>query len=414
MLINESGNYIFGLDGSEIVIGRDKECDISISGVGVSRKHLSIRLGPDSVQLIDLKSTFGVRVNNLPVNGFCRIEDNDQITVGVQSFKVGLTENNLTLIPLNKSNATGISVSVPKEIQIGRDPQNEIYLPHPLVSRVHATVHCDSRGHWNITDHRSANGTFVNGSSVSASPVHEDDIIQVGPYRLQIKGGKLVRCDDHNRIRLDVNDVSVVKKGQYLLDHINCNLPAGEFIAILGPSGAGKSTFVQALTGSLTLDSGEILVNGLPLSRFLHAFSSSIGYLTQDSLLFNELTVEEVFKEQCLLRLPSDSTPAERSARVQEVVELLELKDVMTTGVSRLSGGEARRVDLGIELLSSPGLLFLDEPLAGLDPGLVKRFMVLFRRIADQGHTLILITHTLEQLEFCDRVLFFNKGKIVF
>jgi energy-coupling factor transporter ATP-binding protein EcfA2 len=146
----------------------------------------------------------------------------------------------------------------------------------------------------------------------------------------------------------------------------------------------------------------------------MSAFSSSIGYVSQHNVLRPELTVEETFREQSILRLPRDSLTAERESRIEEVLDFLGITPLRTQRVSRLSGGEMRRVQLGIELLSSPTVIFLDEPLAGLDPGLVHRFMLLFRSLADKGHTILLTTHTLEQIDLCDRLLFLHEGRVVY
>ena len=412
---------IFPLDGSQITLGRDSSCIVSLSGIGVSRHHASILLsGPEPV-IEDLQSRFGLRLNGTRLSSPATLKNNDKIIIGVQSLTVRLEEGSLFLdISSGKEEEeeegrTEISGTTESSaMRIGREPGSQVHLPHMLVSRHHATAKRLSGSEFLITDNRSTNGTFVNGRPVSSCKFTEDDILQVGPYRLFLDGGKLVRVDDSNRIKLEVSGVNVRRGGTALLSDINLIIPSGEFVAVLGPSGAGKSTLIRALTGRMQVNSGEIYANGLPMGQFLSAFASNIGYVSQENLLYQELTVEETFHEQSLLRLPRDSIFSERQTRIDEVIELIDLKRVSGHRVSSLSGGEAKRVHLGIELLSSPAMIFLDEPLAGLDPGLVRRFMALFRRISDQGHTLILTTHTLEQLELCNRVVFLNRGRIVF
>lgn len=195
---------------------------------------------------------------------------------------------------------------------------------------------------------------------------------------------------------------------------MSLSVEPGQFVAILGPSGAGKSTLAYALTGQVAPDSGEVFLNAMPLKQFSSAFRTTIGYVSQHDFLPRELTVAEIFDEQSRLRLPADSSAHERRRRIDEVIELLELGAVRTKQVRNLSGGEAKRVHLGIELLASPALILLDEPLAGLDFGLIRSFMGLFRAISDRGHTVLLTTHTLEQIERCDKVLFVNRGCLVY
>jgi ABC transport system ATP-binding/permease protein len=412
----------FPLDGTTVTIGRDPSCDVALSGMGISRRHASVTLDPSACVIVDLESTFGLRANGVPVQRHT-IADGDVITLGVRLFRAALAGSSLTLTPFSEQStmhepesgsdtgaAGGGSV-----VTIGRDPDAAFPLPHPLVSRRHATFSRGLDGQYTITDHHSANGTFVNGRPVSQGAVGEGDIIQIGPYRLFIEQGRLIRADDSNRIRLEAINVTVrSRRRRPLLDRVTITVGAGEFAVVLGPSGAGKSTLVRALCGRQKIDSGAIYVNRLPLKQFLAAFNANIGYVAQENLLQPELTVAETLREQSLIRLPADSTSPEREVRISEVISLLGLESVLHQRVSRCSGGEAKRVHLGVELLASPSLIVLDEPLAGLDPGLVRRFMQLFRRIGDRGHTLLLTTHTLEQIEFCDRLIFMHRGQVMF
>jgi ABC-type multidrug transport system ATPase subunit/pSer/pThr/pTyr-binding forkhead associated (FHA) protein len=412
----------FPLDGRTITLGRDPSCDVALTGMGVSRRHASVTLVPSACVITDLESTFGLRANGAAVRRHT-IADSDVIAIGVRLFKVSLSPAAISLVPFSEqSSAQGPepggaarTAGDGSAVTIGRDPEAALSLPHPLVSRRHATLARTPGGAFTITDHHSANGTFVNGTPVSHGAVGEGDIIQVGPYRLFIENGRLVRADDSNRIRLEAVGVTVrTRRGRTLLDRATIAVGAGEFAVVLGPSGAGKSTLVRSLCGRQKIDGGAIYANRLPLKQFLAAFTANIGYVAQENLLHAELTVAETMREQSLIRLPADSTSLEREARISEVVTLLELEGVLNRRVSRCSGGEAKRVHLGVELLASPALIVLDEPLAGLDPGLVRRFMQLFRRIGDRGHTLLMTTHTLEQIELCDRLIFMHRGRVVF
>jgi ABC transport system ATP-binding/permease protein len=407
----------FPLDGTTITLGRDPSCTVPLEGMGISRRHAAIELVSASCTITDQQSSFGLRVNGLPVERHV-LADNDVITIGVREFKVGLSGSDLLLTPFSEPGGSTLAVSPSdankKVISIGRDVGADVALVHPLVSRRHASVERTPGGNFFLTDHGSANGTFVNGKSITHCVIDEGDIIQVGPYRLFIEHGRIIRADDGNRIRLEAFDVSVRTRHAVLLDHVTITVPAGEFVAVLGMSGAGKSTLVRALCGRQRIDGGVIYANRLPLKQFLSAFTANIGYVAQENLLHAKLTVAETFAEQCLIRLPRDSTPLERKARIDEVVGLLDLDRVAHRQVNRLSGGEAKRVHLGVELLASPALIVLDEPLAGLDPGLVRKFMQLFRRICDRGYTLLMTTHTLEQIEFCDRLVFMHRGRVVF
>jgi len=398
----------------KITFGRDPSCDVLLKGIGVSRFHAVVFFENGNWIIKDLNSTFGTRLNEKPVT--CGIlNDNDIIMLGICKFKINLTNKGIILEQIKEIHKQKTETSdIDKSITIGRDPSNLIFLPHPMVSRFHATFRKHPKKGYILEDHNSTNGTFVNGKPVHISAVEEGDVIQIGPYRLYLDEGKLHHAQDFNKIKIEAFGVTVRKKNHVLLDNISINIEPGEFVAILGPSGAGKSTLAQALTGQIELTNGTVYYNGLPMREFCSAFYSAIGFVSQQNLLRPELSVIETFKEQCILRLLKDSLYVEQLERINQVMDLLDLSKIKHRRISRLSGGEVKRVHFGIELLSSPTLIFLDEPLAGLDPGLIHKFMLLFRSISTKGHTILLATHTLEQIDLCDRILFLNEGKLVF
>src|SRR5690606_24877938 len=121
------------------------------------------------------------------------------------------------------------------------------------------------------------------------------------------------------------------------------------------------------------------------LYRHYEHLKQSIGYVPQDDIIHLELTAERTLQYVSLLRLPRDTSPAERAERIRKVLELLELTERKDVPVRRLSGGQRKRVSLGVELMTEPNLIFLDEPTAGLDPALESKMMVLFKELAQQG-----------------------------
>jgi len=406
----------FVLDDSELTIGRDLSCRMQLHGFGISRIHASVKLASGNVELTDLKSTFGVRVNETDIDRKI-LAHGDILSIGVYRFEIIFAADNMSVAfrQLTAGLADAVHEDIIESVQvIGRDESCDICLTHPLVSRHHAEVFRISGQLLKIVDNHSTNNTYVNGTAITEKVLENGDVVQVGPFRLYVDDGRLMHVDEKNQMQLDACGVSVKGTDHLILDSVSMSIHPGDFVAMLGPSGAGKSTLTKVLSGRLEPDTGSVFVNNLPMKRFSAAFASHIGYVTQENILYKELTVEETFIEQSRLRLPADSTLAERNVRIAEVIDLLELQNVRFHRITLLSGGETKRVHLGIELLSSPSLIFLDEPLAGLDPGLVRKFMQLFRKICDQGHTLVLITHTLEQINFCDRILYLDRGKLIF
>jgi len=409
----ERGEVRFPLDGRELKVGRDASCDICLSGVGVSRLHAVIRCDAPNPVVIDSGSTFGTRLDGAPVES-AALADGSVLTVGIQDLRVGVGGGEICFALIDPVSAAPRTDGGGKDvIKIGRDTENDICLPHPMVSRFHAVVKSASGG-LAISDLGSANSTYVNGRAVGTAALGEGDVVHVGPFRFYVSGGKFCRADDLNKIKIEAHALGVRLKGKKLLDNIDLTIEPGAFVALLGASGAGKSTLSKVLSGQLAPTSGRLFMNGFPASRFSAAFERGMGYVAQQILLRPELTVWETLSDQALIRLPGDSTQKERLIRAGEVMELMGLAQRRDNRVATLSGGEARRLHVGVELLASPAVVILDEPLAGLDPGLIGKFMQLFRRICDKGHTLILITHTLEQIELCDRIVYMQTGRVLF
>jgi ABC-type multidrug transport system ATPase subunit/pSer/pThr/pTyr-binding forkhead associated (FHA) protein len=404
--------FFFPLDGREISIGRDAACDIKLSGVGVSRRHAVVRCDAARPAVADAGSTYGTSLDGVSVTS-AELRGDSVLTVGVNVLRVDLDGDSISFTLLGSGGGDSGLGGDGGAIRIGRDAGNDICLPHPMVSRFHAIVKSGAGG-LAVIDQGSANSTYVNGRAVGARALREGDVVHIGPFRFYVTGGKFCRADDLSRVRIEAHSLGVRLGGKRLLEGVNLTIEPGEFVAFLGPSGAGKSTLCKALSGQLAPTSGRLFMNGFSAAKFGAAFTRSVGYVSQQILLRPELTVWETLSDQSLIRLPGDSAEKERHCRAAEVLELMELASRRDTRVSNLSGGEARRLHVGVELLASPPVVILDEPLAGLDPGLIGKFMRLFRRICDKGHTLILITHTLEQLELCDRLAYIQAGRLLF
>ena len=191
------------------------------------------------------------------------------------------------------------------------------------------------------------------------------------------------------------------------------SFPVGEkcLLAVVGPSGAGKSTLLNALTGQRPADQGTVLYDGRDLYRDYAELRQRIGLVPQDDILHAQLTVRRALAYAAELRFPQDTAKAERQARVDEVIARTGPRQRADQPIHSLSGGQRKRVSVALELLTKPSLLFLDEPTSGLDPGMDRSVMHMLRGLADDGRTVIVVTHSVLSLDVCDRLLVLAPGR---
>lgn len=360
-------------------------------------------------------SSNGLFINNkiiTPTEGH-RLRNGDEVRVS-QSPQYWVT---ITYIdPTSEPAPTSLkqqSVSLKhKSVLLGRDPQANLHLEAPTISRRHATIDTNAQGQYVLTDY-STNGVFVNQDKVNGSMVLPPGaIINIGPYTFVLQNDELVLFDQGDNIRLVAkNLVRVVenknKQQIRLLNDISLAIEPGQFVALVGGSGSGKSTLMKSLLGVEEVSSGSVHLNGNNLRKYFNIYRNFIGYVPQTDLVHTNLTVREVLYYAAKLRLPPDIDVDEIINRTLQQIELTERQDTL---IKSLSGGQLKRASIGVELLADPKLFFLDEPTSGLDPGLDKKMMLLLRRLADEGRTIVLVTHATTNITLCDRIVFLGLG----
>ena len=266
-----------------------------------------------------------------------------------------------------------------------------------------------------MTDLRSTNGTFVNDERVEGDVwLQPDDVIRIGSFRLVMGEDELGQYDESRGLRVDALDLNKwVRKDLNILKNISLAFNPREFIVVVGQSGGGKSTLVDAIAGYRPATHGVVMVNGTNIYSNFDVIQNEIGYVPQRDIIHYELTVYQALNYAARLRMPSDTNKVERHQRIMQVLEDLDMVERKDTPISRLSGGQIKRVSIGVELLTKPGLFFLDEPTSGLDPGTETAFMHLMRRLADQGRTIVMITHATKNVMLADKVVFLARGGYV-
>ncbi|MBS1838340.1 MAG: ATP-binding cassette domain-containing protein [Actinobacteria bacterium] len=198
--------------------------------------------------------------------------------------------------------------------------------------------------------------------------------------------------------------------GSVLIRDVSLTFPAGTFTAILGPTGAGKSTLLKTLGGLLEPSAGTVRVDGRDLYAEYATLRSRVGLVPQEDIVHTRLTARQALTYGAELRLPDATSTADRDALVESTARALGLGEHLDKRIANLSGGQRKRVSVALELLSQPSIMLLDEPTSGLDPGYEDSLMDLFRQLAEEGRTVVVVTHSTASLDRCDQVVYLGTG----
>ena len=403
-----------------INIGRHPSNDIVINENVVSAYHAQIVREGNQLIFIHPHPQQPRTTNGLLYQGR-RIPGNEPFRKPLERgdiFRIGDDHGTLVTLTYNDGSATAqdivpairpIPLGAP-QISIGRHPNNTVVLNHPQVSAYHARLQ-QVQGGYRIVDVGSTNGVYVNALRVTNQMLKPGDEVRIGPFKLTYTGTQLTQQDESNSVRIDA--VHLIKRGNkqvVLLNDISIAIPPRKFVALVGGSGTGKSTLMGALNGLRPAESGMVFYNGQDYYKHLAAFSTQLGYVPQDDIIHRDLPVERALYYAAKMRLPDDFTGAQIQQRINEVLEDVEITHRRHLMVSKLSGGQRKRVSIALELLANPSVFFLDEPTSGLDPGLDRKMMFLLRRLADKGHTIVLVTHATNNINACDYVCFLAQG----
>ncbi|MFF0183821.1 FHA domain-containing protein [Streptomyces sp. NPDC005244] len=423
VLETETGSTVMS-PGHDYHVGRDPLCEVVIDDVRVSWHHAVLRPDSGHWTLEDENSTNGTyadgrRVHEWGVGPGSVIRFGSPAD-GPRAVLVGrpppvAERPSAVSVPAATGTfrqPTTVRPLPSRTVRIGRGGDNDLVVDDLIVSRHHAELLASPDGTYEIVDLGSHNGTFLNGQPVARAPVTPGDIVGIGHSAFCLVGDELQEYVDSGEVSLDVQDLSVeVDRGRKtLLDQVS--FPVGEkcLLAVVGPSGAGKSTLLNALTGQRPADHGTVLYDGRDLYRDYAELRQRIGLVPQDDILHAQLTVRRALGYAAELRFPQDTAKAERRARVDEVIGELGLEQRVDQPIHSLSGGQRKRVSVALELLTKPSLLFLDEPTSGLDPGMDRSVMHMLRGLADDGRTVIVVTHSVLSLDVCDRLLVLAPG----
>ncbi|TYL51451.1 FHA domain-containing protein [Nocardioides sp. BGMRC 2183] len=425
--------------GPTVVIGREAGCDVLVSDTQASRHHARLQWEPTGWVLHDTSSngTYvdGRAISRLPLAASpLRFHlggpDGEEVVVAAVPSAPPAPPPPSPPSPVEAWNpqavlppgqlAHGHSVVRPqlvdagRSLTIGRDRTNDIVLEDPLTSRRHARLDpATATAPALLHDLGSFNGTFVDGHRVTGpAPLATGAEVIIGNQTFRWDGQRLVASATTHEFTLYAEGLTqVVAGGKRLIENVSFQLAPSSLTAVIGPSGAGKSTLLGALTGLKPASHGRVVWQGHDLYAHYDQLRFQIGLVPQQDIQHPQLKVRQGLGYAARLRLPPDTTAAERDARVGFVAQQLQLTERLDNRIgTQLSGGQRKRVSIATELLTAPPLLFLDEPTSGLDPGLDLEVMRQLRGLADDGRVVMVVTHSVLALDLCDNVMVLAPG----
>jgi ABC-type multidrug transport system ATPase subunit len=413
------GGDRFLLHSFPTVLGRDSEFKALQQNLAISRRHFQIDVAGESLKVTDFGSRGGTYLNGkqTPANQPQIINAGDSLRVSGVELRV---EIRLRGSPADKldhrpgPDVISLNTGAEKLTVGGLRSNADIRLALPEEAAIAA---CFFRGTtqslWQALAIQSG-GIIINGRFFLEHHLAAGDEISIGPFRYVYQAGESrlrPRQPSHGMglsARGIVFSVNTRHGSKRILNDVAVDIPAGRLTAIIGASGSGKTTLVKILSGVLRADNGEIHVNeqAVALGSLCETMAGKVGFVPQDDIVHAELSVHETMDFAASLRLARDIGSSERQDIVGRVLRDLDLHEHLDKLVSQLSGGQRKRLNVAVELASSPLLLFLDEPTTGLDTGSERELVQCLRRLAYQGRTIVLITHSLAILDSVDHVVF--------
>ncbi|WP_103502213.1 MULTISPECIES: FHA domain-containing protein [Streptomyces] len=436
-------------------VGRDPQGDLVLQDTRVSWRHATVRWGGQGWVVEDHGSTNGTYAQGQRVKEF-PLQPGTVVTLGNASDGPRLTfAGDAAALPQQSqpqqyeqayasAGGVGMTASQPAHggagtagpgqpdlggraattfhhlavgqvTRIGRALENELVVSDLQVSRYHAEFSATPDGRFELRDLGSHNGTYVNGQPMQKNGrqvLSQNDTVGIGHSTFRLVGNQLQEFVDTGEVSFSARHLTVKVNNDKLtiLNDVSFGVPEKSLVGVIGPSGSGKSTLLRALTGYRPATEGEVLYDHRNLYTHFAELRHRIGLVPQDDILHTALPIRQALRLAAKLRFPGDVGEAERNARVEEVLAELKLGHHATKRINALSGGQRKRVSVALELLTKPSLIFLDEPTSGLDPGMDRDVMQLLRGMADDGRTVLVVTHSVAELGLCDRVLVMAPG----
>ena len=397
-----------------VVIGSGDQASIKLNNKLISSNHVQLVYDTNNkLHLHDLNSTNGTFLNGEKISSSKTYIVNPKDTIQLAAADgVLIVVEALASTPI-KENKVNIldKLKNKSKVVIGRATDCDVILHSESVSRQHAEVTKNNKGNYFIKDLNSTNGTFVNGHKVKGSQtILLTDKIFIGKLQLSL-GGVTKDLSEELAICVKGIEKEFVNNGNTIkvLSKMDLAIPSKSLLAIMGPSGCGKTTLMNTLNGVSPATNGKVYLFGQELISNYEYLKTQIGYVPQDDTIHRQLTVRQSLYYTAKLRL-NNFTESEIDAKIDKILDQLGVLHIKNNLISKISGGQRKRVCIAVELLSEPLILFLDEPTSPLDPQTIEDFLNILKDLSNRGTTVVMVTHKPEDLDYMDEVIFLAKG----
>ncbi|MCD8153728.1 MAG: ATP-binding cassette domain-containing protein [Clostridiales bacterium] len=395
---------------NQVTFGRAPTNDIVLSSRIVSSAHGMFVKEQGVWKVVDRQSLNGLFINEEAIQQW-RLSDGLKIYIGSEEH----SDRVIFVCSMSPAQDNYQHYRLGADvIRIGRQADCEIPLAHMSVSRVHARLFRRGREYFIRPEGNSViryNGYALGREGRRLSPM---DRFMIGDTTFLYRAGELVYYRKKNGCGIEVTQLTKrvkADRGQkVIVDSVSFQIQPGELVAIVGGSGAGKSSVMKCISGCTRFQEGTVLIQGENIKTGFESLKKMIGYVPQQDIVYDDLTLERMLYYSARLRMQDDVKKEEIQERIQSVLQMLELTGHEKTMIRSLSGGQKKRASIAVELLSDPGIFFLDEPTSGLDPGTEKNLMHTLKKMTERGKTVILVTHTPLNLDLCDKILFMGRG----
>ncbi len=420
--LDESGTnrYFLGRSENRAAGGIN---DIVIPSPTISREHGKFKVDGGRVLYADLGSRNGTlyesdgKQNLLRGNTrYVSLHSGDMLRIQ----PIDSNADNSVLILYTDSAETGTwrrFSLMASRVTIGSDMKSDIMLPSDRGGCRYAEIE-NRQEEYRITDAGNGGGVFLNGKRISGSVVlHEKDVIQIEDHVMIFSNKSVFFKARLQGMLVEARNIDKVtgKDHRSVLRQVSCTIENNSFVAIAGKSGEEKNTLLKVLSGLDTNFRGDVWMNGIRIRENYGELKHVIGYVPAEDIVYGDLKLGRMLYLTAKVRMPVGTSNKEMEDRLDKVLSMMDLAEYRNVFIRTMSPEQRKKANIAAELLTSPEVLFLDEPTLGLDPGAELNLMVILNRLAkSQGITVIMTsTHAPQSLQMCDKILFLGPGGLL-